>query len=185
MVTKPMGATRIRRYRREDRPACLGIFEGNIPNSFAPHEIPGFLEFLDTFTGPYLVVVDGEAVVACGGLAESAGAVTLCWGIVARERQGQGFGRLLLRARLALAACIPGVTRVVMNTSQRTAGFFEKEGFRTTKVTPNSYGPGLDRHDMVLPVGQAALQKLAGYLAALQAVWSGAGQEIISYCSLK
>ena len=180
-----MNSARIRRYCREDRRACQRIFESNIPNSFAPHEIPGFMEFLDTFAGIYLVVLDAEEVVACGGLADERGTVTLCWGVVERDRQGQGIGRLLLQSRLALAACIPGLTRVIMNTSQRTAGFFEKEGFRTTKVTANSYGPGLDRHDMILPVGPVARQKLAGYLPALQEAWVGGVQDIFSYCSLK
>jgi hypothetical protein len=180
-----MNHPRIRRYCRGDRTACLHLFEGNIPDSFAPHEIPGFMEFLDHFTGPYLVIEVANEVVACGGLAEALGTVTLCWGMVARDRQKRGLGRLLLRARLALAVCSPSARLVIMNTSQRTAAFFAKEGFATRRVTPNSYGPGLDRHDMEMRLVPAMREKIATYLPALQAAWSGGTQEIFSYCSLK
>jgi hypothetical protein len=165
-----MNHLQLRRYRREDRASCLALFEGNIPDSFFPHEIPGFLEFLDNFTGPYLVVEQaGGGVVACGGLAEHHEYATLCWGMVARARQRQGIGRFLLRARLALAACIPGARRIYMNTSQGTAPFFAKEGFETRRVTLHSYGPGQHRHDMELRLGKATRQKITRYLATLQA----------------
>ena len=52
----------VRRYRRDDRQACLELFEGNIPDSFFPHEIPKFMEFLDCFCGPYLVVEESGNV---------------------------------------------------------------------------------------------------------------------------
>jgi hypothetical protein len=163
---------RLRRYRPEDRAACLALFEGNIPGSFFPHEIPSFLEFLDYFTGPYLVVEEGGDVVACGGLAEHPEHATLCWGMVARDRQRQGIGRFLLRARLALAACMPDVRQVIMNTSQQTAPFFAKEGFETRRVTLHSYGPGQHRYDMELRLGASARKKIGSYLSALQAAGS-------------
>jgi GNAT superfamily N-acetyltransferase len=163
-----MSQLRLRRYRREDRAACVSLFEGNIPGSFLPHEIPVFVEFLDTFTGAYLVVEEAGSVLACGGLAEHADHVTLCWGMVARERQRQGIGRLLLQARLGLAGCSPGVRRIHMNTSQRSAPFFAKEGFQTRRVTLHSYAPGLHRHDMELLVGPATRNKLSLYLVGLQ-----------------
>src|SRR5881409_3303673 len=76
--TLTMNHLQLRRYRREDRAACLALFEGNIPDSFLPHEIPLFMEFLDWFTGPYLVMEEaGTGLVACGGLAEHAEHATL------------------------------------------------------------------------------------------------------------
>ena len=134
-----MNPLHLRRYRRDDRSACLALFEGNIPGSFFPYEIPAFLDFLDCFTGPYLVVEEAGGVVACGGLAEHPECLTLCWGMVARDRQRQGIGRLLLRARLALAVAIPRARQVILNTTQLTAPFFAKEGFQTRRVTPNAY----------------------------------------------
>lgn len=160
-----MNPLHVRGYRREDRGACLRLFEGNIPESFLPHEIPIFAEFLDCFTGQYLVVEEADGkLVACGGVAEHADHATLCWGLVARDRQRQGIGRRLLRARLVLAASCPGVSRVILNTSQWTAPFFEREGFRTHQVTANAYAPGLHRHDMTLRLLPATRQKIAGYV---------------------
>lgn len=164
-----MTSLHLRRYGREDRGGCLLLFEGNIPGSFFPHEIPGFMEFLDSFTGPYLVVKDAaNNLVACGGVAGQRDCVTLCWGMVARDRQRQGIGRCLLRARLALAAASPGVRLVNMNTAQRTALFFEREGFTTRQVTANGYGPGVHRHDMELRLMAGVRQQIVGYAEALR-----------------
>jgi GNAT superfamily N-acetyltransferase len=168
---------RLRRYRPDDRAACLSLFEGNIPDSFFPSEIPQFLEFLDWLPGPYLVMESENRLVACGGLAEHPAYATLCWGMVARDHQRQGIGRFLLQARLALAACMPSVRQVHMNTSQRTAPFFAKEGFRTLRVTRNGYAPGLDRHDMELRLGTAVREKIKGYLTAWQA--TGRGMDLL------
>jgi hypothetical protein len=164
-----MNPLHLRRYRPADRAACLRLFEGNIPGSFLPYEIPVFLEFLDCFPGPYLVVEAGGALVACGGLAEHAEHITLCWGLVGRDSQRQGIGRFLLQARLALAVCIPGARQVHLNTSQHTAPFFASAGFQTQRVTLNSYAAGLHRHDMVLRLGPATRQKITKQLASLQA----------------
>jgi GNAT superfamily N-acetyltransferase len=164
-----MDQLHLRRYCKDDRAACLTLFESNIPDSFLPHEIPGLLDFLDCFTGPYLVAEEaGGRILGCGGMAEYPDYVTLCWGMVARARQRQGIGRVLLRTRLALAACIPGVRRVSLNTSQRTAPFFEKEGFQTRRVTPHFYGSGLHRHDMELRLSPIVRQEIGRHLTAMQ-----------------
>lgn len=43
-----------------------------------------------------------------------------------------------------------GVTRAVLDTSQFTAPFYARLGFQEVRRTPNGYGPGLDRVDMVV-----------------------------------
>jgi GNAT superfamily N-acetyltransferase len=160
-----MNLYHLRRYRREDRTACLLLFEGNIPGSFFPFEIPGFLEFLDCLPGPYLVVEEvGGRLIGCGGLAEHEDVATLCWGMVAQDRQKQGIGRFLLRARLTLATSNPRIRVVNLNTTQLTAPFFAREGFLTRKVTLNSYRPGLHRHDMELKLDAAGREKISGYV---------------------
>jgi GNAT superfamily N-acetyltransferase len=165
-----MDPLRLRPYRREDRAACQQLFEGNIPGSFFPHEIPLFMEFLDWFNGPYLVVEEtGGAIVACGGLAEHAGFVTLCWGMVARTSQRLGIGRVLLQARLALVLDKPWVRHVSINTTNKIAPFFEKEGFTTRLVTPSFYAPGIDRHDMELRLGPEVRQRIGASFEALKA----------------
>jgi ribosomal protein S18 acetylase RimI-like enzyme len=147
---------RVRDYTITDRSACLAIFESNVPEFFVPTEREEFAAFLDALPGPYLVVEDGSgAILGCGGYAIAPGTVTadLCWGMVVREQQTIGLGRLLFNARLSRIQSDPSSKAVALNTSQHTRGFYERLGFITERIVPNGYAPGLDRCDMrlVLP----------------------------------
>lgn len=144
-----------RAYLSEDRAACLAIFDSNLPRYFAPEERADFGTFLDSLTTedwPYLVLTEDQRVVACGGLIVDAGLrqAALTWGMVDRARHGGGLGRQLTLFRLDLARATPGIDRVVMETSQHTRGFYDRLGFVVTKVTPDGFGAGIDRCDMVL-----------------------------------
>jgi ribosomal protein S18 acetylase RimI-like enzyme len=163
---------RCRRYRPEDHAACMALFQSNIPSSFLVEEIPRFSAFLDKSEGPYLVIEDaGGRAIACGGLVivgETDG--RLCWGLVDERLHRRGVGSLLLDVRLAMACGAPGVTAVTMDTSNETAGFFERHGFTTTQVIENYHRPGLHRVDMRLaldaPARAAIRQRLEAAIAA-------------------
>lgn len=73
-----------------------------------------------------------------------------CWGMVRLDCHGQGLGRSLAEARLALIRDDPQVRRVRLDTSQHTLSFFQRFGFRLESVHPDGYGPGLDRCEMLL-----------------------------------
>ncbi|MCK6590465.1 MAG: GNAT family N-acetyltransferase [Polyangiaceae bacterium] len=155
----PITNMRCRRYRPADRSAALGIFDSNVPESFLVSEREQFLAFIDGNLGPYLVVEDrAGSTIGCGGIAHTGPAVTMCWGIVNRRYHRRGVGRFLLRVRLAMSAVLPGVTEVLMNTSNDAAPFFEREGFQTIKVTPNFYREGLHKHDMRFRLDDRARQ---------------------------
>jgi predicted GNAT family N-acyltransferase len=143
-----------RPYLPTDRAACLALFDSNVPRFFDVAERPGFAQYLDHagMRWPYLVVEDDGRIVGCGGHAiEPDGvSVALCWGMIDNALHGQGLGRFLTEARLAAARVVPGATRVVLNTSQHTQGFYAGFGFLTEAVTPDGYAPGIDRWDMVL-----------------------------------
>lgn len=150
-----MIAAQVRAYAAADLPACLALFDGNTPRFFAPEERAGFQADLEAATPascPYLVLVREGHVLACGGLAidAEAGRAVLCWGMVDARLHGQGLGRQLTEARLALARSIPGLRAVTLATSQHTQGFYAGFGFAMTQVTPDGFGPGLDRWDMAL-----------------------------------
>ena len=144
---------RVRGYTPADRSACLAVFESNVPRFFVPPERAEFAAFLDgPLPGPYLVVEDDAGVVVgCGGYAVNpgTGVADLCWGMVASDRHGTGLGRLLLDARLERARA-GAVDEIALHTSQHTRGFYERRGFRTERVVPDGYAPGLDRCDMRL-----------------------------------
>ena len=142
----------VRPYQASDRDACLALFDGNTPRFFDPSERADFAAWLATSPHPYLVILRGGRLVACGGHApDGDGSVaSLCWGMVAQYLHGQGLGRALTQARLDAIGAMPGVASVRMNTSQHTQGFYAAFGFVTEKVTPDGFGPGIDRCDMLL-----------------------------------
>ena len=63
-------------------------------------------------------------------------------------RQRQGHGRTLAQARLDRLRAL-GITHATLDTSQHTAPFYARLGFREVKRTPDGYGPGLHRVDMI------------------------------------
>jgi len=57
---------------------------------------------------------------------------------------------MLTAARLRTACAAPGVEQVRFDTSQHTQGFYRRFGFVVEGITPDGYGPGLDRWDMLV-----------------------------------
>lgn len=144
-----------RPFVADDFPACLAIFDSNVPTFFAPEERADFCQFLESLNTedrPYLVLTRYGSVIACGGLAVDSEKqrASLAWGMVDRAFHGQGLGSSLTQARLTLARAIPGIAELSLDTSQHTHGFYEKFGFTVSKVTPDGFAPGLDRWDMTL-----------------------------------
>src|SRR4051794_40766580 len=102
----------VRDYTPADRAGCLAVFAGNAPPParagarrvfagtpppyFLPHEADEFAAFLDRPPGPYLVVVEDEVLVGCGGFRVAGEAAALTWGMVRRERHRERIGWHLL-----------------------------------------------------------------------------------------
>jgi GNAT superfamily N-acetyltransferase len=149
----------IRRYHPCDKSACLAIFDSNCPKYLDPSERADFEGFLNNEALPsgYLVLEKAGGIIACGGISlnTETNVGWFCWGLVDRSFHKQGFGRQLTQARIDHAKTSFGIERLLLDTSQLTVGFYEKFGFRTVKVTKDGYGPGLDRHDMELPIKKA------------------------------
>lgn len=142
----------IRPYSSADRDDCLNVFRSNVPRYFGVDEEAEFAAFLLDTGGAYCVLLDGEQVIGCGGyhISEDGQHAGLTWGMILRERHGEGLGRLLLIHRLsALWQQAPRAV-VIINTSQHTAPFFEKHGFVSVQVTRDKFAPGLHEVIMVL-----------------------------------
>lgn len=137
----------LRAYCPADRSACLKLFDSNIPEFFRPHERAEFENWLNA-PGEYLVIENAGEMVACGGVWQEGNRAGLAWGIVARHQHRQGFGTVLLLARLKRLREL-GARQVDLNTMPHTAPFFERYGFQVTRNTPDGYGLGQDRVDMV------------------------------------
>jgi ribosomal protein S18 acetylase RimI-like enzyme len=144
-----------RDYAATDRPGCLAVFDTNVPTSFLPLERPSFEVYLDRLPGPYLVLEGESGIVACGGYAVAPGSTTadLCWGMVAREYQGHGVGRLLVELRVRQIRRDPSITDIALKTSVDTCSFYEKLGFRTEQIVTNGIAVGRHLCDMRLVRG--------------------------------
>jgi ribosomal protein S18 acetylase RimI-like enzyme len=144
-------------YRSSDRETLLAIFDANTPRFFAPRERDDFAKFLDQPLGDFRVLYDDQGTtIGCGGvMVDEHGTASLVWGIIAPPHQGTGFGWWMALERLSWIAAMPHARRVVLDTSQETAGFYCKLGFRTLQVHPDGYGPGLHRHDLEMVVDEA------------------------------
>jgi hypothetical protein len=144
--------SKISAYNESHKSQCVTIFQSNQPKFFDDEELPLFTAFLDGLVTNYFVLEIEERVLACGGwlLKTEDGEAGLVWGMVHADFHGRRFGTWLLAWRLGQIANDLKIRSIVMDTSQHTTGFFEKFRFRTTKRTPDGYGPGLHRHDMVL-----------------------------------
>ncbi|MFC3615452.1 GNAT family N-acetyltransferase [Lutimaribacter marinistellae] len=135
-------------YDTADKPACLGVFDSNVPVFFGAEEREEFAGFLDHLPGPYVVMRgQGGAVLGCGGYAASrhdANVAVLCWGMVDRSAQTQQLGRSLLLHRLSRIKAEPAFHKVSIETSPESSGFFHRFGFDAVERVKDGFAPGRD-----------------------------------------
>lgn len=150
----------IREYIATDKNYCLAAFESNMPRYFFPNELEDFRQFLDiqvtsgyneNETGRYYVVERDGRVIGCGGfvLNHTAKDARMTWGLIHNDAHHQGLGKELLLWRIKEIRALSEHCTIALDTTQYTAAFFEKMGFKTIAVTENFYGPGMHRYDMV------------------------------------
>jgi ribosomal-protein-alanine N-acetyltransferase len=119
---------------------------------------PKLLTSTDTFmqkpeaqrTRFFVVIADG-IVVGCGGFGDkdNTGNITLAWGLVHKDYHKTGLGELLLLHRLEQIKLLYPSKPVGVDTTQFSYGFFERFGFKTTKITNDFYEKGMHRYDMI------------------------------------
>ena len=144
----------IREYQSGDHEACLQIMQSNIPEYCHEGDLADFARFLDHLPGPFFVVVHPKAgLIACGGIAFGRTTSTeaiLCYGMVTGSQLRRGIGSELLRKRLEFfLPRAPQVERIVVNTTQKTEGFFRRFGFSVVERQLDGFGSGLDRVSMM------------------------------------
>lgn len=150
----------IRPYTAADKSACMEAFRSNMPKFFAPEELKDFDEWLEVQARRdlsdknecYFVIETDGKVIGCGGYYIRPGKATavMTWGLLHQHYHKQGWGKKLFQYRInAIRQACPSCA-IQLDTTQHSAPFFGKMGFAVTKVTPDSYGPGLDRYDMEL-----------------------------------
>lgn len=153
----------IRPYTPDDRTRCLDIFRSNCPPYFDPAEEVLFTRCLDRLdldqiihpqaeASQFFVLVHQEIILACGGyyIVRGQPVAAMAWGMVDHAFHRQGFGSTLLQFRIDHLRSYYPTHQLRLDTSQHTYPFFERFGFRVTKVTTDGYGSGLDQVDMVI-----------------------------------
>jgi N-acetylglutamate synthase-like GNAT family acetyltransferase len=140
----------VRPYSPADRPACLAVFDSNTPRFFEPGERRDFETFLDAPFCSYLVMEHDGAIVGCGGysIEQDGSAASLIWGMVRNDLHKRGLGRFLVMYRLKEITKANGAQIVRLSTSQHTARFFEKQGFKVVGIEKDGYASGMDRVEM-------------------------------------
>jgi [ribosomal protein S18]-alanine N-acetyltransferase len=152
----------IRKYEPRDKQECIDIFNSNCPEFFDPGEIELLEKWLtaqdkgqhvyDTSVAEqYYVLEYNNRIIASGGfvILKDKPIAVMAWGMVLNGYHRQGFGKKLFVFRAEeIRKQYPNYS-ITLDTSQHSYKFFKHLGFVVTKITPEGYGPGLDRYDMV------------------------------------
>jgi GNAT superfamily N-acetyltransferase len=146
----------IRSYAPADEAAVLALFRSNLAPYFVPVEEADLRAFLRgeiaTDGLPYFVaeLPGWPGLVAAGGYARNQLYAVLTWGMVERRLHGRGLGRTFTAYRIQQCRrAYPG-TPIEISTSQHTEGFYARLGFRTLRVAPDKFAPGLHEVHMLL-----------------------------------
>lgn len=142
-------------YTKIFREDCIEIFRSNLPKFFAIEELQLFENFLDDDTEEnyFVVKIDGQ-VVGCGGffLDTRDNMAGLSWGMVHADYHGRGIGKAFTQYRIDLLKKTYPTLPYKIETSQHTAEFYKKNGFRTVDVVPDGFGKGIDKYTMIMGV---------------------------------
>ena len=166
MTSRPL----LRPFTRQDRTACLDLFDGNVPRYFRPDERAEFEAFVDDLPGPFFVLENPDrGIVACGGVAlEPGGRLgSLCWGIVRADLHRQGIGRIMLLERLGVLVGDEACAAVRLETIPATEGFFRKLGFQTVESKADGHAPELDLVEMRLTLTEEVRARVRNLLRNL------------------
>jgi GNAT superfamily N-acetyltransferase len=139
-----------RQYLPTDKMVCLGVFDANCPEFFAPKERLDYVNFLDGNPLSYELCIVAEHVVGAFGLMGSfLQQKSLNWILLSPDSHGMGIGSAIME-RISNLASTSGVSLVTIAASHKSAPFFAKFGAVEIAVIDNGWGPGMHRVDMEL-----------------------------------
>ncbi|HLG40392.1 MAG TPA: GNAT family N-acetyltransferase [Chitinophagaceae bacterium] len=139
----------IRKYKPSDRKHVLFLLEQNTPEYFAPSEKKDLLEFLAEHPVTYFVYEIGRQVVGCGGYhLESPNKGRISWNIIHPDYKGAGIGKKLVIYCLEILKQKHGLSEIIVKTSNLSYGFYEKLGFKLSRIKNDYWGKGLDLYQM-------------------------------------
>ncbi len=143
----------------------MSLFNTNVPSFFATSEEKLFKKYLASPNINYYILFDQYTrLVGCGGYEYEIESkqMTLTWGMIDSRFHNNGYGRYLTDYRIEKIRTEYPELNIVLNTSQHTFKFYQKFGFRITKITKDYYWLGLDRYDMIKVPPQINTEVLVG-----------------------
>ena len=147
---KPSLISMIRPYSPKDKNALISLIRLNTPQYFDASEEAGFISYLDNEIETYFVFEQEGKILGCGGINYELKSNTgyISWDIIHPRFQGKGIGKKLLLHRIAEIKKSPSIKIIVVRTSQHTANFYAKGGFKLDFVTKNYWAKGFDLYQM-------------------------------------
>jgi GNAT superfamily N-acetyltransferase len=143
-----MATVGFRPYRGADREICLGLFEENCPEFFAPNERADYERFLAGVGGQYQLCSADGRVVGAYGLCLDGKRLALRWMLLSPRHQRRGFGSAIM-ARVLADVRRAGVT-LRISASHKSSPFFARFGAIERSTIPDGWGPGMHRVEMEL-----------------------------------
>jgi N-acetylglutamate synthase-like GNAT family acetyltransferase len=131
----------VRELRDEDFTTCEAIYRANEALTIPAGYSEEFSEWLRNRRATIVVVEANGVIVAFGGVSisrkERVDLAFLTYGVVHPDYQGQGYGTLLLLARLRILPKPVKRWTVMMTTTDTSKHFFSRFGFRFFKAFPD------------------------------------------------
>lgn len=140
----------IRSYNPKDKETLIEIFKLNTPQYFDVKEVADFKEYLDINSDTYLTIQHDEKIVGGFGyfIRESDKSGRITWIFFHPNYSGLGLGKQAVEYCLTTLKQNPKVEKLVVTTSQLAFKFFEKFGYKLSKIEKNFWGEGLDLYEM-------------------------------------
>ncbi len=143
----------IRAYNQTDKEKLLEIFKLNTPKFFDKKETEDFKKYLGQNGETYLTILQDDEIVGGTGYyvneMDKSGRIT--WIFFDPNYSGKGLGRKTVEYCLKLLGKDERVEKFIVTTSQYANSFFEKFGYRTTRIEKNYWEKGLDLYEMEMP----------------------------------
>ena len=139
-----------RPYASADRSVCLGLFDANCPEYFAPNKHDDYTEFLDANPFGYELCLTEDKVAGAFGLSEHGlQQKSLNWILLNPRSQGLGIGSVIM-SRISAVALDSGASLINIAASHKSSPFFANFGAIEIAHINNGWGSGMHRVDMEL-----------------------------------
>lgn len=142
----------IRTYKQDDKASVIALLKSNTPDFFDPMEQKDLEEYLDNEIEDYFVVEENSEIVGAGGINYFLKDKTarISWDIIKPDLQGKGIGRKLTEYRLNHLNKNEEIELIVVRTTQLVYKFYEKMGFKLTRVEKGFWALNFDLYQMEL-----------------------------------